>query len=361
MTTISIALAAYNGERYLSEQLESLAKQTRLPDELVISDDASTDDTVSIVEKFAAHAPFPVKYYRNPERLGWARNFVRTAQLCSSELIAFCDQDDVWLPTKIERCCAFFLRPDIYLAYHDAVTVDATLVPYGRLTRLPIPSCEGTALDVLPFRNPYGFTMVFRSRLLRYCRLYDQSMDHDRPGQPMAHDQFFFFLGSALKRIRYIPELLVNYRQHGGNAVGPGVRLPLSYRLRGITSTQCTMIALASESRCRMLAQMIGIAPEEESGALEALQKRYVQLAERYRLRAIVHGEFSLGRRVAALLHIGPRAYLIPPWGFGWKALLKDTFSALETSFVVTVEHGTAGAFRKLRSFLMSVGRADRR
>ena len=235
------------------------------------------------------------------------------------------------------------------------------LVPYGRLTRLPIPSCEATALDLPPFRNPYGFTMIFRRSLLRYCQLYELSMDHDRPGQPMAHDQFFFFLASALKRIRYIPELLVNYRQHGGNAVGPGVRLPLSYRLRGITDSQCTMNALASESRCQMLLRMIALTPETQSGPLEMLRLRYTQLAERYRLRAIVHGEFSLRRRVAALLRIGPLAYLNPPWGFGWKTLLKDTYAALETSFVVTVEHATAGMFRKLRGFLMSLGRAARR
>lgn len=360
MTTISIALTTYNGEKFLPELLESLAKQTRLPDEIVITDDASADDTLSIVKKFSANAPFAVRFYRNPERLGWARNFVHAAQLCSSELIAFCDQDDVWLPTKIERCCAEFSRPDICLAYHDAVTVDAALVPYGRLTRLPLQSRESAALDLSPFQNPYGFTMVFRRSLLRYCPLYDLSMDHDRPGQPMAHDQFFFFLASALERIRYIPELLVNYRQHDGNVVGPGVRRPFAYRLRGITETQCAMNAMASESRCRMLARIIEIAPEEASGNLGLLKARYMQLAERYRFRAIVHGKWSLRRRIAALIRLVPTAYANPPWGFGWKAFLKDTFSALETSFGVRVERATTRIFRKLRDLLTSLGKTVR-
>jgi hypothetical protein len=177
----------------------------------------------------------------------------------------------------------------------------------------------------------------------------------------MAHDQFFFFLASALGRIRYIPEHLVNYRVHGGNVVGPGVRRPLSYRLRGITDAQCAMKASASLSRSRMLAHMIALAPEEEARTLQMLETRYLQLAERYRLRAVVHGKVDLRRRVAALLRIGPRAYLNPPWAFGWKALLKDTFAALETSFVTTVEHATAGVLRKLRGFLMAFRRAARR
>jgi glycosyltransferase involved in cell wall biosynthesis len=101
MTTISIALTTFNGERFLPEQLESLARQTRLPDEIVITDDASTDDTLCVVKKFSANAPFPVKVYRNAVRLGWARNFVRPAQLCTRELIAFCDQDDLWQRARI--------------------------------------------------------------------------------------------------------------------------------------------------------------------------------------------------------------------------------------------------------------------
>ena len=73
--SLSIALATYNGERYLAEQLESILHQTRLPDELVISDDASIDATRAIVLDFARHAPFPVRFQANIERLGSTRNF----------------------------------------------------------------------------------------------------------------------------------------------------------------------------------------------------------------------------------------------------------------------------------------------
>ena len=89
--SLSIALAAYNGERFIGEQLDSIARQTRLPDDLVIFDDASTDTTVSIVRDFARHAPFPVRLQVNPERLGSTHNFEAAIHACGGEIIFLCD------------------------------------------------------------------------------------------------------------------------------------------------------------------------------------------------------------------------------------------------------------------------------
>ena len=103
--TISVAMCTYNGEKYLREQLESIALQTRLPAELVICDDRSTDSTSEIIRNFADSAPFPVRFNLNPVNLGGAtkgitKNFEQASRLCTGDLIAFCDQDDVWLPKK---------------------------------------------------------------------------------------------------------------------------------------------------------------------------------------------------------------------------------------------------------------------
>ena len=98
---ISVAMATYNGERFLEEQLRSLGEQTTLPDELVVCDDTSTDRTPQILAQFAKRASFPVKLFTNDQRLGWRKNFLKAARLCTSEYIAFCDQDDVWLKEKL--------------------------------------------------------------------------------------------------------------------------------------------------------------------------------------------------------------------------------------------------------------------
>src|SRR5580704_19315016 len=91
---VSVALCTCNGGRFLAEQLQSIASQTRLPQELVICDDASTDDTVSMIQGFSRTAPFPVKLFQNAERPGPAKNFDKAIRLCEGEIIFLCDQDD---------------------------------------------------------------------------------------------------------------------------------------------------------------------------------------------------------------------------------------------------------------------------
>ena len=100
-TKISIAMAVYNGERFIQEQLDSFVRQTRLPDELVVSDNASTDRTVEIVREFARQAPFKVSLLINDRNLGVTKNFERAIRECSGETIFLSDCDDVWYPNKI--------------------------------------------------------------------------------------------------------------------------------------------------------------------------------------------------------------------------------------------------------------------
>ena len=101
MQTVSVVMSTYNGDRYLEEQLQSLADQVHLPHELVVADDGSTDGTWDIVQDFAARAPFPVVSTRNSENLGYGASFLAATGRASGRLVAFCDQDDVWHPDKL--------------------------------------------------------------------------------------------------------------------------------------------------------------------------------------------------------------------------------------------------------------------
>ena len=99
---ISIALATYNGAAYLKEQLESYCSQTQLPDELVVCDDCSTDETIRILEKFIQDAPFEVQICKNQINLGVTKNFEKAVSLCTGDYIFLSDQDDIWLADKIK-------------------------------------------------------------------------------------------------------------------------------------------------------------------------------------------------------------------------------------------------------------------
>lgn len=121
---ISVALATYNGSKYLREQLESFAIQRRLPDELIICDDCSHDETHRIIIQFINEAPFPVLFFRNEINLGYAKNFEQALLYCSGDIILFSDQDDVWSVDKIEKVESIFLNnSDAMLVMHDAEIV----------------------------------------------------------------------------------------------------------------------------------------------------------------------------------------------------------------------------------------------
>ncbi len=106
--TISVAMCTFNGARFLRAQLESIARQRRPPDELVICDDGSSDGSVEILREFAAGASFSIRIFCNEKNLGSTQNFEKAIQLCKGDLIALCDQDDIWLPEKLSRLLQIF-------------------------------------------------------------------------------------------------------------------------------------------------------------------------------------------------------------------------------------------------------------
>ena len=132
--TISIALCTYNGKAYLPTQWQSLLEQQQLPDEVVISDDQSTDGTPTLLVGLAAEAPFSVRILENPARLGSNKNFERALSACTGELIFLCDQDDFWLPEKISTMTQYMIQhPETQVAFCDAWVTDELLA--GRQNR----------------------------------------------------------------------------------------------------------------------------------------------------------------------------------------------------------------------------------
>lgn len=107
---ISIAIATYNGERFLREQLDSLYTQTMLPDEVIVCDDRSTDNTKDILEEY--HHKYGLKYIINEQSLGCSDNFMKAFSLCTQKYVMICDQDDIWFPNKVETLYKEICRID---------------------------------------------------------------------------------------------------------------------------------------------------------------------------------------------------------------------------------------------------------
>ncbi|TFH08663.1 MAG: glycosyltransferase [Nitrosomonadales bacterium] len=222
LTDISIALATYNGERYIGEQLDSIASQTRLPDELVISDDASTDSTLEIVSKFARRVPFPVRVHINPERLGSTRNFEVAIRACKGDIIFLCDQDDVWYPEKIaliEECFVNNIEVGAVFTDADVVNQSLDLLEYSLWERLKISRQELTqiathegAFKILLNRNIVsGTTMAFRANYLKFILPMPKEW---------VHDAWIALVISISSGLIALPTPLVAYRQHNSNQIG---------------------------------------------------------------------------------------------------------------------------------------------
>ena len=223
MSSISVAMATYNGQRFIREQLDSLAAQQHLPSELVIADDASSDGTVAIAEQFAKAAPFTVHIHRHDKRLGYRANFMWAASLCTSDLIAFCDQDDIWSSRKLAFCVEAFRDPAVLLAYHNAEVMTEAGERLGDLDHLAsAPMTPPLSLPPIGWNMPsaLGFTEVFHRSILKFSHLREMSLDYNDLRAPMAHDQWVFFIASVFRHIVYIGNALASYRQHGSNRFG---------------------------------------------------------------------------------------------------------------------------------------------
>ena len=130
---ISVAMATYNGEKYLQQQLDSIAAQTVLPDELVVCDDCSTDRTIEILENFKNKVNFDVLILRNEVNSGYVKNFARVISEAKGDYVFMCDQDDSWFPNKIEVVLKTFEEnPKAQLVAHNAMCTDADLKPLGK-------------------------------------------------------------------------------------------------------------------------------------------------------------------------------------------------------------------------------------
>lgn len=217
-SAISVALATYEGERFLGEQLESLARQTQLPSELVVCDDCSTDGTVQLIEEFARTSPFDVRLHRNPGRMGFATTALSAASRCKAPFVAFCDQDDVWLDEKLAHCAKALAHEDTLLVMHSSRIVDASLEPTGRLyPHLPQRRWPRLAGD--PWQPVRGMSIIFAAELLG-LDWHRRPRSHYLPGEAIHHDEWVYGLARVLGEIAWLEEPLALYRQHESNVTG---------------------------------------------------------------------------------------------------------------------------------------------
>ncbi|OYU31088.1 MAG: glycosyl transferase family 2 [Comamonadaceae bacterium PBBC2] len=216
--TVHILLATYNGAQFLTEQLDSIARQTHSAWTLTISDDGSTDNTLALVAEFAARITQPLTVLQGPRQKSSTRNFCHLIQNTptaeASDLYAFCDQDDVWLDNKLERAVEWHAQQQshaVRLYCSRTQFVDEQLKPIGLSPGIQRPPSFGNAL----VQNiASGNTMVMSHDVLL-------AQKKVKPEHSVWHDWTTYLVATALGgKVCFDDQPSLLYRQHRGNVIG---------------------------------------------------------------------------------------------------------------------------------------------
>src|SRR5690554_4347702 len=202
---ISIAMATYNGAQYIQEQLQSFVDQTRKPDELIITDDCSSDQTEAIVREFAKTAPFAVEFHRNEKNLGYCGNFNAALMKTSGDLVFLSDQDDVWFTNKIKVMVQHANEnPQAMVLMNDAELTDGQLNALG-LTKLGQIISGGLSSSSFV----QGCCCLIRREHLKTCLPI--------PTEYKSHDRWLVQISEAMNSKCIVNNTLQYYRRHEEN------------------------------------------------------------------------------------------------------------------------------------------------
>jgi glycosyltransferase involved in cell wall biosynthesis len=236
MVTVSTALCTYNGAAYIGEQLDSILSQTRVPDEIVIADDGSTDDTLEIVRRHtspaavaaaiaistAATSSVSIRVLASKKAgRGVTANFERAIAATTGDIVLLSDQDDRWMPDRVTRTLDVFARePLVQFVFGDARMVDSSgsdlgytlfeALEFSTEERRMLHADEAFA-SLLRRNLATGATAAFRRELA------ERSMPF--PGE-WVHDEWLAIMASVGGRLGVIDAPLIDYRQHGANQIG---------------------------------------------------------------------------------------------------------------------------------------------
>lgn len=217
--TIDVLLATYNGEKYLKEQIESILNQTYSNIRLIISDDCSTDNTRKIIEEYAQKDK-RVIYYFQENNLGYVKNFEFLLGKVENEIYMLSDQDDFWIPEKIEHSYKKLKDTNSDLVFTDLEVVDEDLKQiypsyndYMHLTRK-------IKKYINSYRLEYLYNCVTGCTIISKKKFISKILPIPVISKYAIHDTWIATVIVNNGKVKYLDEKTVKYRQHGNNQVG---------------------------------------------------------------------------------------------------------------------------------------------
>ncbi|MEL5894001.1 glycosyltransferase family 2 protein [Bacteroides sp. GD17] len=213
----SVCIATFNGEKFIKEQLDSILCQLGVDDEIIISDDSSVDQTISIIESYKDKR---IKIFVNQKFSSPIYNFENAIMKSTGDFIFLSDQDDIWQSDKVEKMLPLLERYDLVMSNARVVDASTEIIKEKLYMKYPIKSFLYNLI-----RNPYtGCLIAFNRKALDYILPFPQKL-------PM-HDSWIGLCCQSFSRVYFLDENLILYRRHGMNASSTSERSSLSYLYR---------------------------------------------------------------------------------------------------------------------------------
>jgi glycosyltransferase involved in cell wall biosynthesis len=340
-------MATYNGEKYLLSQLESLVQQSNLPSELVICDDRSSDNTIQLLNKFSKSAPFPVRIFQNHKTLGFADNFLKCARLCKGDWTAFCDQDDFWLPSKLQDVVSVLARnSSASVILQPALMCDEDLQANGRIFPGTIQPGTYGMHSQFGFWVWPGFLQTFRTDLIKKTATLTRPRSY-YPGHPyMTHDKLICLIANALGDIIVLDEPAALYRRHPDALTGDYPALGLKSRIEKalpVGTDHYAFLADVAEETADYLKQIASGSDVDIVNKFSRSAVMFAQLSTIFAARAKLYSGISTQDRLSQFLRIAREGGYIGPAmvSLGWKSGAKDLLCVLGLIGRPTIAHYT--------------------
>ncbi len=318
---ISVVIAAFRGEKYIAEQLKSLFAQTRIPDEILIGDDSPDNGTFEVIESLRSQATCPVRYIKNTPAKGITGNFSFLLERASGEILFICDQDDFWLPEKLERMSNEFQnRPDCGMVFCNSAIADESLHKLGYSTAdvnhytpkdaEKLNHGQWTFHELLKSAKPHGHNLAVRRTLIPLiCPI---------PETVISYDYWISSIAFLTGPVHWVYQDLTLYRQHGSNQSEqtppqtPWERFRFLLQKKERHAEELNLcIRIPEEIRRRLAEKQIRLTEHQEAvftGYLQYFNARRDLL----RMKIPLH--------LFAIVRI--KGYF--RYGFGWRTILRD-------------------------------------
>ena len=225
MRKIGVAMCTFNGEKYLKEQLDSILNQTIKVDEIIVCDDKSSDKTIEILEEYSANYPTVFKIYTNAITLKSVKNFEKAISLSTTDFVFLADQDDIWMPHKVEKTMSFFeSNSNLDAAFSNANFIDdkSNMLPSNLWSSIYFDS------DSIGFDEIYKYIVLKRNIVTGATFCFKKEVkEYVFPFPELAqfhHDHWMAFLVSQKNKCGFILEKLISYRLHDTQQVGSSLK-----------------------------------------------------------------------------------------------------------------------------------------